>query len=297
MELKLKCKTITPMFMAGADGKTPELRSSEFKGMMRWWWRAIKADDDIGRLRKEEAEIFGGTGEGEGKSKVRVVIGTNLENPDIIEYQPLPHHEFKNCPIDKSVKCSKAFKLKAINVDKQIEIKFLIPTLTKEIESLIYLIFILGGFGKRSRRGFGSLEIIEPSISVTLEQILESLNCINNSYEIVNSPNLNGLQVIRNKNVEKLKNCYPWIQEIIISRKVFSDYNSILKAIGKASHDYSDPSLGYVNPRMASPIYVSTIKINNNLKPIITVLHPCFPESYPRRDFEKQQQFIRELAL
>ena len=74
MELKLKCKTITPMFMAGADGKTPELRSSEFKGMMRWWWRAIKADDDIGKLRKEEAEIFGGTGEGEGKSKVRVIV-------------------------------------------------------------------------------------------------------------------------------------------------------------------------------------------------------------------------------
>jgi len=51
--LKLKCRLITPMFMAGADGRTPELRPSEFKGMMRWWWRAIKAEDDIERIKKE----------------------------------------------------------------------------------------------------------------------------------------------------------------------------------------------------------------------------------------------------
>ncbi|MDW8109975.1 MAG: type III-B CRISPR module RAMP protein Cmr1, partial [Candidatus Kryptonium sp.] len=46
-EITLSCSVITPMFMAGADGRTPEIRPSEFKGMMRWWWRAIKAEDDI----------------------------------------------------------------------------------------------------------------------------------------------------------------------------------------------------------------------------------------------------------
>ncbi|MGC8872690.1 MAG: type III-B CRISPR module RAMP protein Cmr1, partial [Caldimicrobium sp.] len=68
----LKCKIITPMFMAGADRSNPELRPSEFKGMMRFWWRAIRAESDIEKLKKEEAEIFGGTGEKEGKSKVRI---------------------------------------------------------------------------------------------------------------------------------------------------------------------------------------------------------------------------------
>ncbi len=33
-EIKFVCKVITPMFMTGADGRTPELRPSEFKGMM-----------------------------------------------------------------------------------------------------------------------------------------------------------------------------------------------------------------------------------------------------------------------
>ncbi len=77
--LTLKCNLIPPMFMAGADNKTPELRPSEFKGMMRWWWRAIKAEDNIEKLRKEEAQIFGGTGEKEGKSKIKIVV--TLDKP------------------------------------------------------------------------------------------------------------------------------------------------------------------------------------------------------------------------
>ena len=49
---EITLKVITPMFMLGADNRTPELRPSEFKGMMRFWWRAIKASNDISNLRK-----------------------------------------------------------------------------------------------------------------------------------------------------------------------------------------------------------------------------------------------------
>ncbi|MBK8563977.1 MAG: type III-B CRISPR module RAMP protein Cmr1 [Saprospiraceae bacterium] len=31
------CKTITPMFLNGADGQTPELRPSSIKGVLRYW--------------------------------------------------------------------------------------------------------------------------------------------------------------------------------------------------------------------------------------------------------------------
>ncbi len=293
--LKLQCKLITPMFMYGADGRTPELRSSEFKGMMRWWWRAIKAENDIDKLRKEEAEIFGGSGEGEGRSKVKIIVMSELEVGDTIDYQPLPHHNRNNCPIDKAKQCKKAFISKAVRVDKEIIIKFLIPS--DKIERLIYLTFILGGFGKRSRRGFGSLEIIEPSTSITIEKITKFLNCVNNSYEIVEPQDLNGLKVIRNKNTKILKNSYPWIQEIIISKKDFNDHNSILRVIGKVSHKYNDPSLGCANPRMASPVYVSTIKVNDKLKPIITLLNSSFPKEYPKLDLKRHRQFIRELVI
>ena len=68
------CETITPMFLAGADGKTPELRPPSIKGALRFWWRAMnghlveKKKDKNGKeywdyteLKKQEAEIFGGT--------------------------------------------------------------------------------------------------------------------------------------------------------------------------------------------------------------------------------------------
>lgn len=61
-ELRLRCRLITPMFMAGADGKTPELRPSEIKGMMRWWWRAIKAENNIDKFEKRRSRNLWGDG-------------------------------------------------------------------------------------------------------------------------------------------------------------------------------------------------------------------------------------------
>ncbi|MCX7942868.1 MAG: type III-B CRISPR module RAMP protein Cmr1 [Dictyoglomaceae bacterium] len=293
--LTLKCKIITPLFMSGADGRTPELRPSEFKGMMRWWWRAIRAEDNIDNLRKEEAEIFGGTEKKEGRSKVKIKIKSNIENSDIIDYQPLPHHKRDNCPIDKNPRCNKAFKLKAIKSDKMIDIEFhFIPS---EIEKLIYLMFILGGFGKRARRGFGSLQIIEPKIEITIEKILEFLNDLQNIYKIDKSYFLNISNIAVIKNIKPQSGIYPWINEIILGKREFSNKDDILKAIGKASHNTSDPALGLANPRMSSPVYVSVIEIQNRFYPIITVLNSYYPVKYPNYNLNAQKNFIKELVL
>ena len=63
----LKCEIVTPMFCYGADGKTPELRAPSLKGALRFWWRAIHPNLDLERLKKEETEIFGGSGDDEAK--------------------------------------------------------------------------------------------------------------------------------------------------------------------------------------------------------------------------------------
>ncbi|MEO0293608.1 MAG: type III-B CRISPR module RAMP protein Cmr1 [candidate division WOR-3 bacterium] len=172
--LILKCRLITPMFMAGADGRTPELRPSEFKGMMRWWWRAIKAEEDIEKLRKEEAKIFGGTGEGEGRSKVQMIIkgisqlsiGNNLkrdynliwrfdrntnsltgENAGIgylLYSTALPNRE------RAYVKESHSFEITLTSWNEE--------AFNKACASL-WLAIYLGGFGTRARRGGGNIEI------------------------------------------------------------------------------------------------------------------------------------------
>jgi CRISPR-associated protein Cmr1 len=76
---------ISPVFIGGAK-QNPEIRSQTIKGMLRFWWRALKAEDDIEKLHKEEVSLFGGQTEGKKKngnekiekiayqSKVKVVI-------------------------------------------------------------------------------------------------------------------------------------------------------------------------------------------------------------------------------
>ena len=53
-KIVFECETITPMFMYGADGTTPELRPASIKGVMRFWWRAIHGENS-------EYENFGTT--------------------------------------------------------------------------------------------------------------------------------------------------------------------------------------------------------------------------------------------
>ena len=272
VELTFKCKLITPMFMAGADRKTPELRPSEFKGMMRFWWRAIKAEDDIKRLKKEEAQIFGGTEEKEGRSKIWIRIKELKKKTG--EYWPLPHKKnfLTNCYLPDS---EFEFNLKInLKIDEE------------KIVSLVFLSFILGGFGKRSRRGFGSVQVENFKLSISYELIKNLLNKIQNSYEI------------RNNKIINLKEGtnYPWIKEIEIG-KPCKDVESLLIKIGKASHNCKDPSLGNANPRMASPLYVSVIRDEEGFKPIVTTLNSYFPRSYPKWDFKKQESFKEEILL
>lgn len=278
-ELKLTCEVITPMFMAGADEKTPELRPSEFKGMMRFWWRAIKAEDDIERLKKEEAKLFGGTREGEGKSKVKIrIFPRKLE---IGKAKPLPHHETKQFELS-SILPTSTFEV-VLSCRNNSEIDF--------YKDLFLASIVLGGFGKRSRRGFGSIRAVSINDelfrqNIDLNFIAGLLNRIrNNTYRVEEG------KIINNKRGGN----YPWIKKIEVGKRV-DNFNDLLKKIGQASHNNSNPSLGFTAPRMASPIYVSVIRQIGGYIPVVTTLNSRFPSNYPRWDFNKQNSFIKEVT-
>ncbi len=68
----IKLKTITPLFMYGATDQRAEIRAASIKGIMRWWWRAVKAYNNTEKLFNKESEIFGFADSG--ASKVRLEI-------------------------------------------------------------------------------------------------------------------------------------------------------------------------------------------------------------------------------
>lgn len=290
--ITFRCEIVTPMFLAGVDGQAPELRPPSIKGAMRFWWRAVhghlpiedEKDDDgnvveVG-LRSQETEIFGGGGENAKKSSFSLRVLTDIREMKKQDYQPLPHHTGgNNCTVcndsksQNTIKCKKNFKIKSIT-EGTFDIK-ISSTDFEKIEDLFVLTCVLGGFGKRSRRGFGSVKIVKRndvdfSMPNDLESIYSYLSKFNDDYQLDHAENKIYLKNPATLNGEYSE--YPYIEEIRIGH----DYALVLELverIGNSSHRYKTDSNGCASPRFSSPTYVSVLKNKGQYYPIITTLH------------------------
>ncbi|WP_457560907.1 type III-B CRISPR module RAMP protein Cmr1 [Caminibacter sp.] len=265
-KIVFECESVTPMFMYGADSKIPELRPASTKGVMRFWWRAIHGDLSLEELRKQESEIFGST---ERKSKL-IIYPIEITYERSCKISPTPHHKKGYCKTSnencyfKNGKCMKANKKEAKLY--KFKIKFALKEsnyLNKEqLIELFKITTLLGGFGQRSRRGFGSIQIRKINNEIfqtpnTVDEIKKIIKIINPDFKYTSSIN------------------YPYLRNIEIGNKYESRIN-LLETIGLASHDYDCDALGYAKGknRLASPIYVSVIKFENkDYRPVISTLN------------------------
>jgi CRISPR-associated protein Cmr1 len=65
--IEAEYQAVTPAFCAGADPNQPELRAPSFKGVLRFWWRALawsRLKGDLRKIHDEEERVFGGPGTG-----------------------------------------------------------------------------------------------------------------------------------------------------------------------------------------------------------------------------------------
>ena len=295
------------MFLHGADGETPELRAPSIKGAMRFWWRAIQAEEDIAALKMKEAQVFGDSGN-EGRCKFSIVVSEGVKNDSNNSNQSfklLPHHTGdKNCPyIDNCGKnrngrlvCTKGGPKQAF-IDHKFKIKLILNKslnneYVEDINNLLKLTARLGGLGKRSRRGFGSFTILEQKSNYDdLKDLLKLLNRVSKNKYILDG-----------KSIKLNQDCvanYPFIQKIEIG-KAYDEYEELLKVIGESSHKESAAqSLGYAskNNRLASPIYVSVIKSQDKYHPIITTLKMALSENNTKTVDTRQQERFKEAIL
>ena len=83
-EIEATYRVVTPMFCGGADPeRRAELRLPSFKGVLRFWWRALawtRLDGDLGRIRREEDALFGSAGGG--RSRVLMRLAHVFQSPD-----------------------------------------------------------------------------------------------------------------------------------------------------------------------------------------------------------------------
>jgi CRISPR-associated protein Cmr1 len=253
-----QCEIITPMFMGGADGVTPELRAPSIKGAMRFWWRAMNGGLRLAALKEQEGKIFGDTSS-------RSKFALRLEDVDIkiVKSRPTPHRGFET----ECIKAGSTFK-----VCIMVPVESQVWDIQKSI-ALFELTCLLGDFGKRARRGMGSVDITQCSYPgwkkqpSTLEHIASLMRVFSDHYTIDG----NKIKNVYSGSMEY----YPWIRQI----QVGEANNGILEKISQITHDFHwndknvyEASLGHArHGRFASPVYVSVVK--GSLKPVITTLN------------------------
>lgn len=293
------CQTITPMFLHGADGSTPELRPASIKGVLRFWWRALYGHLPLDQLKKLEGEIFGSTDQKLGRSPFSIRIldfRHQFKATETSSISPLPHKE------------SVRFTLSAIPISTTFRVQFSfykIPTIAgkkfdvQALQALFELVSLLGGLGKRVRRGFGSFKITHVQVgqnAVTPLQVDHSLTNIQRLYATLTGQNLElKNNTLQRPNKEGKEN-FPYIKKIRLGNVIHPD---LLKKIGRAtstvkasnndSWDYRN-AIGHAmkQSRLASPVFVSAIEAQDGLLPIITTLNMAWENN--RRSNPKHQE-------
>jgi CRISPR-associated protein Cmr1 len=271
--------------MGGADPQRVEIRAPSLKGVIRFWWRALNGNLEIKDMKQKEAELFGSSDKEIGRSKLCIRIPTQQMKTK--SYSPVPHWEDKN---------RKPFKIPAIDYGQSFQVLLTSigdKSTHEEYQAIFETTILLGGFGKRCRRGFGSIEIIKRNgdkynSPKKIDELFELLEKVNPGQFSISE---DGKRIIS----KGFKGSYPYIKEIEIGKNYFN-IHGLLKTIGHATSDYFGISKS--KDRFASPIYVSVIRYNEGYKPIITTLNTSFhPGRLNRKNNLDNQQAFKEAIL
>jgi len=258
--IEFTCEVISPLILNGALGNDPELRPPAIKASLRYWWRALHGHlsvENLKRLKEDEDKIFGST---KNRSSILIKVFHPIEEEIYTKTKLLPHKsEYKSNSIGRGVK----FKVRLSIAENTIPID--------KLQNLFLLTTIIGGLGKRSRRGFGALIVTKIDnkpyeTPVTIKNLFAVIdNIVPNYYQIEND-----IIIAHKLNNPQSKIEYPVICKIQIAK-----ISKTLKDISSATHDISSnykdygKSIGSGSPRLASPIYVS---MTAGDFPIITTL-------------------------
>ncbi len=153
---------LSPLLMAGANAGKPELRAASFRGSFRYWLRAVLGDgqlDHIAELAKQESRYFGSTRDEKDEhgrstgwksgSPLRVRVNGDLraeKQPDTILL-----------PTDQKFSYIKSGTF-SLHFDTH-PLRPIGSICDESFWAMLLLAFKFGGFGKRARRGGGSMQV------------------------------------------------------------------------------------------------------------------------------------------
>lgn len=159
-------RIVTPMFISGADQSRAEFRLPSIKGTLRFWWRALaweRCGGDLSRIRKEEDRLFGSTDTGQAavlmklehldplEDFVGVQRASDWSQNDWQSYVGYGLVDRKDRPTRQYIEPGFRFRLHMIAKTGE---------RLQAVESSLQALGLLGGLGGRSRKGWGSLTLL-----------------------------------------------------------------------------------------------------------------------------------------
>lgn len=264
-KIEFECEVITPMFLAGANQNKPELRVASLRGELRWWLRALLGsylNADVGEVSKWEAKLLGDSSE-EGQSKF--LIRLRHEPFSKSKEAALPHKpEKKQQAWFDCIPAGTSFTLIFQSLSAN-EVEWDVLTSTFELFAL------LGGVGRRSRRGFGNFQprswSFQDANSVK-DFAIEKIHKVQDAFK----------RWVGKVYTLQTPTPYPIFAKDCSLVHVAEPQickNFIIKLMKKISNELSAGNLtpnvlGGIKPRQASTMIVSVVRLNDKIVPFFT---------------------------
>lgn len=170
-------KLITPLFGGGVapreNDESKLIRETQIRGQLRFWWRAIRGTGTLVDIKQREDAIFGSANQKVGQSKVLTSVKVNENHKIDSEGKFEQIFESKTRTVitrekDWSKLAYASFQLqpddgKQFYVRDGIEfsLDIIFPESERaEIEAALWAWETFGGIGGRTRRGFGSIKLL-----------------------------------------------------------------------------------------------------------------------------------------
>src|SRR2546421_9149932 len=177
-EVTFTLQTITPLFLAGADQTRAEIRAPTFRGLMRYWQRALvgglvgTGQEGLKQVMQAETDVFGATDTGSAVSiKVSGVSGEPREFNEQISVRVAGKWQAtgkgyllwsmaKSGREDKgNLKPARWYYPPGTSFQVRLSARGQDETKLKQAVAAFWLLTHLGGIGSRSRRCAGSLAV------------------------------------------------------------------------------------------------------------------------------------------
>lgn len=193
-------RVTTPMFCGGASGEKAELRLPSFKGVLRYWWRALawsKYDEDLAKIAKGEDELFGSAEGGQSWVSMRLELlhrAGPLRVGDVLEVpgtgQPvgqgaryLGYGVMEAFASRKKGTADGQLVRSCLNGGFDFTVKMRLADRTDRVrrdqlallESALVCVGVFGGLGAKSRKGYGSVAIRSLTVGDEPRPIPESM--------------------------------------------------------------------------------------------------------------------------